>query len=310
MTDTAHTPLPTFFTEMLAHDYDAADEERIIAGLSTTRPTTLRANTLRATREEVADALAASGFAPESVSWFADAFVLRSAGEANLWDTEVLKLGKIYVQSLSSMLPPLFMELEAGADVLDMCAAPGGKTCEIAALGAGRLHITACEQSAVRADKLEYNLRKQGAENVVVLRQDARKLDSFFSFDAVLLDAPCSGSGTLHVDDPKLGKRFSAALVKDSCKKQAALIAKALEIVKPGGMLVYSTCSVLKCENEEIVRAALARANKRGSYKIEPIEAARIEGAPLLPSSIDGALTVCPSELYEGFFMAKIRRYA
>ena len=363
---------PAFFEPELRSAY-GSETDRILAGLDAAhvRPTTLRANTLRATRAEVADQLSAEGFLYQGVSWYDDAFILNGRNgkkncaaatntptataaatpaapatapttaprsttpdapahsehatvpsanpSASLWDSALIKEGRIYVQSLSSMLPPLFMRLAPGVDVLDMCAAPGGKTTQLAALShsetGGTSRITACEQNAVRADKLAFNLRKQGAENVPIMRQDARRLDSFFSFDRVLLDAPCSGSGTLSTHDPKLAKRFSEALVKDSCKKQAALLAKALEIVKPGGVVLYSTCSVLKRENEAIVSATLqkiAKTHRDRRYIIDALDAENLsqQGIPLLPSTIEGAITVCPSALYEGFFMCRIARMA
>ena len=303
--------LPAFLEPELRATY-GDDANRILAGYAQTRPTTLRANTLRATKDQVAALLSAEGFSYRGVDWYRDAFILDENPNASLWDSELIKEGLVYVQSLSSMLPPLFMRLRAGIEVLDMCAAPGGKTTQLAALLQGSAHIAACEQNAVRADKLEFNLRKQGAENVAIMRQDARRLDSFFSFDRVLLDAPCSGSGTLSIHDPKLGKRFSEALVKDSCKKQAVLLAKALEIVKPGGVVLYSTCSVLKRENEDVVSAALKKAAKKGRYIIDALDTETLaqQGVPLLPSAIEGAVTVCPTELYEGFFMCRIARMA
>ncbi len=305
------TLLPAFLGPELRASY-GDDADRILTGYTHERPTTLRANTLRASQNEVANALTAEGFTFQIPAWYADAFILDERPHNSLWKSSLIKDGKVYVQSLSSMLPALCMRLSAGLDVLDMCAAPGGKTTQLAASGCGKLHITACEQNPVRADKLDFNLRKQGASNVVVLRQDARKLDSFFSFDRVLLDAPCSGSGTLSIADPKLDKRFSEKLVKDSCKKQAALLAKALTLVKPGGFLLYSTCSILKRENEEIVSAALAQAAKRGRYVIDALDAASFseKGVPLLPSTLKGALTICPTALYEGFFLCRIARLA
>ena len=332
--------LPAFFETELRNTYESNDVERILHGLEQKRPTTFRANTLKTSRVDVEAKLERDGFSFCRVPWYEDAFVLveetyapelascaanttddNSATEnttcaatkpqSKLWESSLIKDGLIYVQSLSSMLPPLHLRLKPGLEVLDMCAAPGGKTTQIAALTHGSVHIAACEQNAIRADKLEFNLQKQGAENVTIMRQDARRLDEFFSFDRVLLDAPCSGSGTLNTNDPKLNKRFSEALVKDSCKKQSALLSKALEIVKPGGVVLYSTCSVLKRENEEIVRNALAHANSKGRrYTIDSIDAATLEkqGVPLLPNTIEGAITVCPTNLYEGFFMCRIMR--
>ena len=307
--------LPDFLESELRAAYGTLTAN-ILDGYAQKRPTTLRANTLRATREEVAAQLAAQGFSYRSVPWYADAFILEGNAPGSFWDSALVTEGAVYVQGLSSMLPPLFMRLARNTDILDMCAAPGSKTTQLAALAqhmTGKTaHITACEQNAVRADKLLFNLHRQGAESVNVLRQDARRLDRFLSFDRILLDAPCSGSGTLSVHDPKLKKRFSEALVSDSCKKQAALLSKALEIVKPGGIVLYSTCSILKRENEAIVSAALKRAAKTGRYTIDALDEAWFaqQGIPLLPSTIDGAITVCPTGLYEGFFMCRIMRQA
>ena len=116
-----------------------------------------------------------------------------------------------------------------------MCAAPGGKTTQISALTGGEARITACEMHVPRAERLEFNLARQGARNVTVMRVDARRLDDYFSFDQILVDAPCSGSGTLDAADPKMPKRFTPTLVEKSVKAQRALLAKALRLLKPGG---------------------------------------------------------------------------
>ena len=163
---------------------------------------------------------------------------------------------------------------------------------------------------APRADKLQHNLDKLGVRNVTVMRTDARRLDDFFSFDRVLLDAPCSGSGTLRVSDPKLAKRFTPQLIEKSRKSQAALLDKALAVVKPGGVVVYSTCSVLACENEDAVKAALQRARKKGVFELQPVELHGAADLPLLPTALEGALCLAPTELYEGFFVAKLKRMA
>ena len=300
--------LPAFFEPMLQQQYGEADVQRILDGCNVQRVVTLRANTLRATREEVAAALDGAGIAWEGVGWYDDAFVIRTAREDAIRSLPLYDEGKVYLQSLSSMIPALMLDAQAGEDVCDLCAAPGGKTTQIAALSGGKALVTACEMHAPRAEKLQYNLKRQGAANVTVMRVDARRLDDFFAFDRILLDAPCSGSGTLHAADPKLQRRFTPALVEKSRKAQRALLQKAMTLLKPGGTLVYSTCSVLACENEDAIREVLRKAPKGRSYGLDPCE---LEGAgdlPLLPTSLDGCLTVCPDDLYEGFFIAKIIR--
>ncbi len=298
--------VPAFLLEALTNQY-GADVARLIVegGYAARRVTSLRANTLRSNAAAVAGALDAAGIAHEGVSWYADAFVLPEARERAVWELPAYERGELYLQSLSSMLPPLVLGPRPGADVLDMCAAPGGKTTQLAALSGGAAHITACEMNGPRAEKLAFNLRRQGADGVNVMRTDARRLDDFFSFDQILLDAPCSGSGTASVADLKLAQHLTPQLVAKSVKAQTALLAKALRLLKPGGELVYSTCSILAAENEEVVCGALRKARA----KVVPIELPGIEGElPLLPTTLDGALLVRPTQRYEGFFVAKLRR--
>ena len=329
--------------------------ETVVAGWQAAgaRPVTLRANALKASRDEIARALDEADLAWREVPWYPDAFVMGGGiRERDLWQLDVYREGKVYLQSLSSMLPPLALAPRAGTDVLDMCAAPGGKTSQIAALARGAggkrpARVTACELSAVRADKLEHNLAKLGATNVQVMRCDARRLDEWFSFDQVLLDAPCSGSGTVHAHDDHAARTLTPELLARVTRSQRALIDRGLTVLKPGGALVYSTCSVLPEENEGCVRWALER---HGDCELVgvglPFDAAEVEGgaganallepaggaepsAPFAPA--DGAepsaspeagtliptalpcrlretLTVCPTKLFEGFFVARIKK--
>ena len=95
------------------------------------------------------------------------------------------------------MIPPLVLAPRQGETVLDMAAAPGGKTTQMAALSGNAALITACEKNRIRAERMQFNLQRQGATRVSVMVEDARRLDDLFSFDRILLDAPCSGSGTI-----------------------------------------------------------------------------------------------------------------
>ena len=310
--DQAKPLLPEFFLTEFERSYSPANIERVVAGVSSQRRTTLRANASRSDAAAVAAALDTAGIAYELVSWYDDAFILDEGIHASdLWELPVYQEGKLYLQSLSSMIPALIVDPQRGDEICDMCAAPGGKTTQMSAMGGKGCYITACEMNAPRADKLEFNLERQGSRGVNVMCCDARQLDSRLMFGKVLLDAPCSGSGTIYLEDPKLAKRFNPGLLAKCRKQQAKLLSKALQVVKPGGVLVYSTCSVLKSENEDQVTAAFDKLGRRAAnYRIEPIEIRGAENIPTLPSTIDGALTVCPTELYEGFFACKIVREA
>ena len=128
--------LPRFMVDTVAGAYAPADAELMIKGFgaAVTRPVTLRANTLKATAEDIAAALDAAGIAHQTVAWYPDAFILPEAQVSDLWDLDIYRDGKIYLQSLSSMMPPLLLGAQAGEDILDMCAAAGGKAAQGAAL--------------------------------------------------------------------------------------------------------------------------------------------------------------------------------
>ena len=293
--------LPAYFTESVTRQYGTDAAERIFEGMAGRRKASLRVNRLKAEPADVEKALTENGIAYERMSWWEDAFLLPNTMESELWKLPIYEQGGVYLQSLSSMLPPLALEPKAGADILDMAAAPGGKTAQMASLTGNKANITACEINKIRAEKLQYNLQKQGATRVNVMVRDARKLEDFFRFDQILLDAPCSGSGTMLESDPRTTRAFSEKLVRNSAATQLQLLKKALTLLKSGGTMVYSTCSILEMENENVVKAAL----KGVKAEIVPIE---IPDLPLLPTSLPGALCVCPTDSYEGFFMAKIQK--
>ena len=134
--------------------------------------------------------------------------------------------------------------------------------------------------------------------------KDSRTLDDFLSFDKILLDAPCSGSGTININDSKLEKYFTEDLVNRSTKIQFNLLKKAINLLRPGHEMVYSTCSILSKENEEILQYFI-NSNK---VEIVPIDLSQFSNIDILPVNIDGTLCICPSDLYEGFFVAKLRK--
>ncbi len=290
--------IPKFLEEMLQKQYDNEIKNKIIKGYKEQRNVTLRTNTIKTTKEKVKECLNQAKIEFQEVEWNIDALIIKNAREEEIRKLEIYINGEIYLQSLSSMLPPIILEPKEGENILDMAAAPGGKTTQIAAITNNKAFITAVEKNKIREERLKYNLQKQGVGCVNVMLEDARKLSEFFSFDKILLDAPCSGSGTISIFD----KNFNEELIKRSSKTQEELLKKALKILKPGGEMVYSTCSILKQENEDILSKVLTKANA----EIEPINLT--ENIITLPSKIDGTITVCPTENYEGFFVAKIKK--
>ena len=295
--------IPELLMNLLEEQYGPEEADRIASGYIR-RAVTLRVNTLRSDLADVTAALDAASIAWRPVPWYADALMLPDAREDALRALPLYEQGGVYLQSLSSMIPPLLLDPKPGETILDMAAAPGGKTTQMAALSGNGALITACEKNAIRADRLQFNLDRQGARRVSVMRQDARQLDDLFRFDKVLLDAPCSGSGTIIIAEDEPQRRMTPDWLRKTAATQKTLLQKALRLLSPGHEMVYSTCSVLRMENEGVLRAVLPGAKA----EIVPIEHEMTKHLPLLPTTIPGTLCVCPDALHEGFFAAKIRK--
>lgn len=296
--------IPQFLKGKLLNEYKEDEFEKIIEGYSKKRKTTLRINTSKTSLNDVKKILESKGIIYNEVSWYKNALIMENVSEKDIKKLDIYEKGEIYLQSLSSMIPPIIVNPKEGENILDMTAAPGGKTTQMANLSDNKAMITACEKNKIRADRLKYNLEKQGANHVNVMLEDARKLNEFFSFDKILLDAPCSGSGTLNLNDENIEKYFTKELVERSVKTQKELLTKAAKIVKKGGEIVYSTCSILKEENEKVIEEI----SKKEKLEIIHINKEDFENVPLLPVKIEGTICVMPDELYEGFFVAKLRK--
>jgi NOL1/NOP2/sun family putative RNA methylase len=294
-----------FLQEMLIKQYGEEIANKILEGYYQNRKTTLRVNTVKTNVNEVKNILEENNIKYGEVFCNKDALIIENVTEEDLQKLSIYENGEIYLQSLSSMIPPLVVNPKEKESILDMAAAPGGKTTQMFSLSSGKAMIPACEKNKIRAERLKYNLEKQGATRVTVMLQDARNLDDFFSFDKILLDAPCSGSGTLNANDINISKYFTEELINRSVKTQKELLRKAVRILKKDGELIYSTCSILKEENENVVKDIL----KTGKVEIVPIDKKDFEGIPLLPVELEGTLCVCPTELYEGFFVAKLKKF-
>lgn len=291
--------IPDFLNNKLISQYGEELTTKIIEGYKKNRVVSLRINSIKTTKEEILNILNQNNISYENISWYDNALVVNTT-EDTLRDLDIYKEGKIYLQSLSSQLPPLFLNPQENEMILDMTAAPGGKTTEIATLSNNKAMITAIEKNKIRSERLQYNIDKQGAKKVTVLNTDARNLNEYFMFDKILLDAPCSGSGTIINNDYS---NFNEDLVNRSVKFQKNLITEAIKHLKVGGELIYSTCSILKEENELIIKEIL-----NDNLELIPLDLTNYQDLPKLPTIIEGTLCVMPTNYYEGFFVAKIKK--
>ena len=302
--------LPKDFVESLYENYTPLSVDKILSGMSGNRSTTLRVNTLKYSIQDLMKELKSNNIKFERVPWFKDALIIKNKKEKDIQNLEIYDKGYIYLQSLPSMIPPLVLEPKEGEKILDMTAAPGSKTTEMAMLMSNKGKILANELDKLRCERLKYNVNMQGTEIVEVINQRGEKLGILYpnNFDKVLLDAPCSGEGRFLANDVKTYRNWSKKSVIQLAKIQKKLFRSAYDALKPGGIMVYSTCTLNKEENEDVLEWAIDNLN----LKIIDIKIEIKEGISAFTEerdiSIGKAIRILPSKDMEGFFVAKLKK--
>lgn len=313
----AHT-LPPQFLERLSAIYPPRLVETILPMFSLERPTTFRINTLLADRYDVRRALHEEGFRSEAVPWCAEAFILRNRTGRELTETAAYRAGHIYVQGLSSMLPPLMLAPQSGMTVLDLTAAPGSKTTQMAALMQNQGQITANDNNKPRFFRLLANVQMQAATCVECIQTYGETVWRRYgeAFDAVLLDAPCSAEGRFQTDEPSTYRYWKPRKVTEMMRKQKRLLYSAIRALKPGGTLVYSTCTFAPEENEAVVSWAATKF--ADAVELEPCRPPVTNILLPLTSwkekafvpAIRHAVRVMPTATMDAFFIAKLRKHS
>ena len=280
------------------------------------RPTTFRVNTLKTTRDAILPRLVELGFQVDAVPWYDAAFILRNKSKRELIETPLYANGEIYVQSLSSMIPPLVLDPKPGEHVCDLAAAPGSKTTQLAALINNTGEIVANDRSKIRLSKLVSNLKLQGVTNVRTRLSAGEDLWRRFPeyFDRVLVDAPCSLVGRFEAGNPKSFGDWSLRKVELLCTIECHLLRSAVTMTKPGGVIVYSTCTLSPEENERVIDWVLDK--ERDVVEVEPINLPIENLQPGMThweeiefsSQVRATVRILPSELMEGFYLAKLRK--
>lgn len=252
--------LPDWLYVLLTEQFASEEVERLAAGFNRPAPLDLRVNSLKAGRQEVLTRLRSDGLAAEPCPY--SPLGIRLAGKPALSKYPLFLDGSIEVQDEGSQLLGFLLQPRRGEMVADFCAGAGGKTLLLGALMRSQGRLYAFDVAERRLAKLKPRLARSGLSNVHPLRIDSerdikiRRLAG--KLDRVLVDAPCSGLGTLR-RNPDLKWRQTAASVAELSAKQTAILAAAATLVKPGGRLVYATCSLLEAENEAVVGAFLAQ---------------------------------------------------
>ena len=302
--------LPKDFIEDIYNNYTPLTVDKILSGMLGDRKTTVRVNTLKSNVQDVIREFKENNIKFDRVEWYKDALVIKNVKEKELQNLEIYQKGKIYLQSLSSMIPPLVLNPKPNEKVLDLTAAPGSKTTEIAALMEDKGYILANELDSIRCERLRYNIEMQGANIVEVINKRGEKVGEEHKeeFDKVLLDAPCSGEGRFLGNSPKTYRTWSKKTVNELAKLQKKLLKSAYEALIPGGVLVYSTCTLNKKENEEVLEWALENLElKLLDINLDLRE--KLQGFNKgLNKEISKAIRILPSKNMEGFFIAKFKK--
>ena len=300
--------LPEKFVEDLYENYSPLTVDKILAGMAGERNTTLRVNRLKSNIQDIMNCLKENGIKFDRVLWYSDALILKEATEKQIQKLDIYENGEIYLQSLSSMIPPLVLNPKENEKVLDLTAAPGSKTTQMAAMMNNKGYILANELDALRCERLKYNVEKQGAAIVTVNNGRGEVIGKKYEavFDKVLLDAPCSGEGRFLATDARTYRSWSERAVNELAKIQKKLLKSAWQALKPEGEMVYSTCTLNRKENEEVLEWAMQELGTR----IEPINLGVKNAVQAISEKdeIRNAIRILPSKETEGFFVAKLRK--
>jgi len=281
--------------------------EREMAALSDPAPVDLRVNTLKATRAEARAALAAEGLAAEPTRL--SPIGLRLPARTALGAQDSFRAGLVEVQDEGSQIAALLVGAKPGEAVVDYCAGAGGKTLALAAAMQNKGRLAALDIDKKRSERAAERLRRAGvfntARHVLTGETDPWIKRRLASFDRVLVDAPCTGSGTWR-RNPDARWRLAPADLDRLVERQAAILASAARLVKKGGRLVYATCSLLAAENEEQV-AKFAAAHP--DFTVVPIRQAWVESMPGDCPAAGDFLRLTPARHgTDGFFVAAMMR--
>lgn len=274
---------------------------KIMAGLNETPKVTVRVNESKGEYDEVFENLEEMGYKIEE--GYACPEAIKIEGGKGVESNELFKEGLITVQDESAMLVAPLLEINKGEKILDLCAAPGGKTTHIAELLDNTGEVLAFDLHENKLSLIEENAKRLGLTNIVCKTMDATKLNpDYISYgDKVLIDVPCSGLGIIR-KKPEIKWNKKRQQLRDLVEIQRDIMENAWQYLKPGGILLYSTCTLNKEENEDNLKWFLSK------HSDAEIEKLYIGNNNNFIYNVDGSLTILPNDSMDGFFMGKIKK--
>ena len=290
-----------WMVRMFIKQYGENEALEILDGLNNTPKMTVRVNTIKGDYEEVYEELEEAGYNIEEGCICPEAISIK--GGKGIENNQAFVDGKITVQDESAMLVSPLLDIEDGMKVLDLCCAPGGKTTHIGELLNNTGEVLGFDLHENKLELVKENYERLGITNIKLNQMDATKLNAnLVSYaDRVLLDVPCSGIGIIR-KKPEIKWNKTRKDLKEIVSVQRDILENAWEYLKKGGIMVYSTCTLNKEENEENINWFLS---KHKDAKIEKVFVGK--GANLCYDDL-GTLTILPNEYMDGFFVAKIKK--
>ncbi|TAA48195.1 16S rRNA (cytosine(1407)-C(5))-methyltransferase RsmF [Corallincola spongiicola] len=305
------TTLPTDFLEKVKEILPPEEMKAFLE--ATLRPLrkSVRFNRLKTNHDDDQRIADRHAWTMKSIPWCRDGYWIDHDNEAPLGNVAEHMNGQFYIQEASSMLPPMALAYAVGErpfeQVLDMAAAPGSKTTQLAAIMSNKGVLVANEYSGSRIKGLYSNLVRCGVKNGALTHYDGRVFGEYLPqmFDAILLDAPCSGEGTIR-KDPDAFKNWSEESVVELSDTQKALMESAFKALKPGGTLIYSTCTLNHQENQQVCEHLLN--TYRDAIDVIPLNEL-FDGAEIAATP-EGYLHIWPHHYdSEGFFVSAFRKH-
>ena len=291
-----------WFVEKLTRQYGIENTRKILEGYLEKRPLSIRVNTSKVTAEKLKASWERESIEAEPVGYIENAFYLK--GFDSIDRTEAFQKGWIQVQDVSSMLAAHVAAPNPGSRVMDLCAAPGGKSLHLADLVGEHGMVLSCDLTEKKVDLIRENQLRCGFAQIHPRVRDARTEDEslFGTMDVVMADLPCSGLGTMS-HKPEIRYRVTPDIVMDLAKLQREILTHAWKYLRPGGVLVYSNCTVAEEENVE---------NFQWLLENTPLEPVSLD--PYLPESLrsettaKGYLQLLPGihPGCDGFFISKM----
>lgn len=308
--------LPTIFLERLKKIIPEHHYAQVEQSFAQVDPICIRVNLLRTSIEAALTELAQMNVNVEPCSWREDAFIVNAKYRVLLTSSPIFEEGRIAIQNFSSMVPVMLLNPQPHQEILDLAAAPGGKTALMAMMMQNTGRIAAVEVVKNRFFKMRSQLEMLGVTNVETYLKDGREVGRQCPerFDGVLLDAPCSSEARFRIDDPSSYAYWSERKVSEMQHKQKRLLIAALQSVKVGGMVVYSTCSYSPEENEMVINGALKKYGDAVDILPITLPFKNIQQGltqwenKKLASSLSNAIRILPNDHMEGFFVCCLKK--